>query len=88
MPQGRPTKAFTLHAALTEEDRALRGVLELLADLSLVISNGIPSRLGVGKSRNVYGEEQKKLDVWANDLLVTKLLKSGLIRQVGSRRVR
>ena len=84
MPQGRPTKAFTLHAALAEEDRTLRGVLELLADLSLAISDGIPSRLGVGKGRNVYGEEQKKLDVWANDLLVTKLLKSGLIRQVGS----
>jgi fructose-1,6-bisphosphatase I len=84
LPQRRPTKAFTLRDALSKEDRALRNALELLADLSLVISDGIPSRLGVGKSRNVYGEEQKKLDVWANDLLVTKLLKSGLVREVGS----
>jgi len=62
----------------------LRKVLELLADLSLVISRGIPRRLGVGQSRNIYGETQEKLDIWANDLLITRLLKSELIREVGS----
>jgi fructose-1,6-bisphosphatase I len=84
LPQGRPTKAFTLRDALAKEDTTLSKTVELLADLSLVISNGIPSRLGVSKGKNVYGEEQKKLDVWANDLLVTKLLKSGLVKEVGS----
>jgi fructose-1,6-bisphosphatase I len=84
LPEGRPTKAFTLREALNQEDRGLRNVVELLANLSLTISAGIPRRLGVGKTRNVYGEEQKKLDIWANDLFVTKLLKSGLVRQVGS----
>jgi len=75
---------LTLREALSGEDQALRKTLELLAELSLVISKSIPNRLGVGKSRNVYGETQKKLDVWANDLTVGKLLKSGLVRQVGS----
>ena len=84
MPRRGPSAALTLHEALSEEDLALRKTLELLADLSLVISKGIPSRLGAHGGLNIYGEKQKKLDVWANDLIITKLLKSGLVRQVGS----
>lgn len=84
MRQGGPPKPLTLCEALKGEDRGIGKTVELLADLSLIISNGIPRRLGVGKSRNIYGETQEKLDIWANDLIIRRLLKSELIRSVAS----
>ncbi len=74
----------TLNDTLEGEDTSLRRLISLLAELGLVISRQIPRHLGMTQTRNIYGERQEKLDVWANDLIVKKLMKSGLVRQVGS----
>jgi fructose-1,6-bisphosphatase I len=74
----------TLNDALESEDASLRKLISLLAELGLVISRQIPRHLGMAETRNIYGERQEKLDLWANDLITNKLMASGLVRQVGS----
>lgn len=44
----------------------------------------IPKALGTTEGVNVYGERQTELDVWSNELLTRKLVKSGLVSQVAS----
>ncbi len=44
----------------------------------------IPRALGTTEGVNVYGERQTELDVWSNELLTKKLIKSGLVSQVAS----
>ena len=68
------------------EDRALKKLLYLTAELSFEIVNQIPRSLtptGV-EGTNAYGEKQTPIDFWSNELLVRKLLRSGLVRQVAS----
>ncbi len=76
--------SITLDDALESEDTSFRKVISLLAELGLVIARQIPQHLGIARTRNIYGERQEKLDVWANDLIANKLLASGLVSQVGS----
>jgi fructose-1,6-bisphosphatase I len=44
----------------------------------------IPRALGITKGVNIYGETQTELDVWSNELLTRRLLKSGLVKEVAS----
>lgn len=44
----------------------------------------IPKALGTTEGVNVYGERQTELDVWSNELLTRKLVKSGLVSEVAS----
>jgi fructose-1,6-bisphosphatase I len=74
----------TLDDALESEDTSFRKVISLLAELGLLIGRQIPQHLGMARTRNIYGERQENLDVWANDLIANKLLASGLVSQVGS----
>lgn len=76
--------ARTLTDALQSEDRNFRKLVSLLADLSLQIVAEIPRALGVTEGVNVYGETQTEIDVWSNELLTKKLMKSGLVDQVAS----
>lgn len=77
-------KYSTLKEVLATEDRSLCKLISLLADLSSIISREIPRRLGTTENVNVYDEKQLNLDVWANDLLAHRLLRSGLVKQVAS----
>lgn len=77
-------KRLTLKETLLREDRALRNLITLLADLSLTIAREIPRTLGSTKGVNIYGEKQLQLDVWSNNLITHKLLSSGLVKQVAS----
>jgi len=72
---------------LRNEDRGLRKLILLLAELSLSIAAEIPKSLGGTNQYNVYGEKQAEMDVWTNDLLTKKLSKSGLVRQVASEEI-
>jgi len=74
----------TLEDALKNEDRKLRKLVSVLAELSLVIARQIPRKLGLAQTSNLYGERQEVLDVWTNNLIARRLLKSGLVRQVAS----
>lgn len=77
-----PTR--TLGDVLESEDQALRKLVALLGDLSFQIVAEIPRALGTTEGVNIYGEPQTQIDVWSNDLLTKRLLKSGLVRQVAS----
>ena len=81
-PASRP--AITLREAIGSEDPNLRQVVAILAELSVVISSEIPNHFGLSQTYNVYGEKQEKLDIWANDLISQRLLRSGFVRQVAS----
>ncbi len=48
------------------------------------IVSEIPKALGTTEGVNIYGEQQTQLDVWSNELLTKKLVKSGLVNQVAS----
>jgi len=74
----------TLGQVLREEDKSLRRLILLLADQSLTIAAEIPRTLGGTTRLNVYGEKQAEIDVWSNDLLTRKLIKSRLVKQIGS----
>ncbi len=52
--------------------------------MSFEIVNKVPHALGTTEGVNIYGEKQTQIDVWANDLLVQRLLKSGLVKRVAS----
>lgn len=74
----------TLTNIVESEDQGLRKLLSLTAELSFEIVNKVPHALGSTEGVNIYGEKQTEIDVWANELLVTKLLKSGLVKHVAS----
>src|SRR5689334_6888711 len=59
-------------------------VLDALADAGLRIATelqraALHDRLGDTGTANVQGEQQTKLDVWANDVVVDALTKSGVV---------
>ena len=74
----------SLVEVLKKEDRSLRKLIVLIADLSHSIAAEIPKTLGGTTQLNVYGERQQKIDVWTNDLLTRKLAKSHLVKQIAS----
>ncbi len=74
----------TLGDVIDSEDQAFRRLVALLADLSQRVVVQIPHSLGITKGVNIYGETQTEIDVWSNELLTKKLLKSGLVSQVAS----
>jgi fructose-1,6-bisphosphatase I len=75
---------LTLADFLDTEDRSLRGLVLLLASLSLRIAKEIPSGVGFSGGVNMYGERQLQIDTWASELLTHKLTKSGFVSQVAS----
>ena len=77
----------SLVEVLQKEDRSLRKLILLLADLSFKIAAEIPKTLGGTNRQNVYGESQQEIDVWANDLLTKKLAKSLLVKQIASEEI-
>ena len=77
----------SLIEVLQEEDRSLRKLVLLLAELSLSIAAEIPKTLGGTDRFNVYGEKQAEIDVRTNDLLTKKLAKSHLVKQVASEEI-
>ena len=77
----------SLVEALQNEDRSLRKLILLLAELSLSIATEIPKALGGTSRVNVYGEKQAEIDVLTNELLTRKLAKSHLVKQIASEEI-
>jgi len=84
LPGSGPMRQTSMGEVLQSEDRSLRKLIILLADLSLSIAAQIPKSLGGTNRYNVYGEKQAEIDVRTNDLVTKKLAKSHLVRQVAS----
>ena len=77
----------SLAEILQKEDRSLRKLILLLANLSLSIAAEIPKTLGGTSRLNVYGDKQQEMDVWSNDLLTKKLAESHLVKQIASEEI-
>ena len=81
--------SFDAHLAATDAPEGLKTVLSLLAGTcaeisDLVAGGALSGVLGASGAVNVQDEEQKKLDVIANDILTDALLASPAVAGVGS----
>jgi fructose-1,6-bisphosphatase I len=69
---------------LQEADDELAKLIVNFARLSIHIRNEFPHRLGDAGTKNIYGEDQKALDVWTNEFLMNELFDTGLVKTVAS----
>jgi len=60
----------------------IKNALLKIAEVSKTISKGFVTRQRVSNTFNVYGEKQLAMDKWADDLLITKLGKTGLVNKI------
>jgi fructose-1,6-bisphosphatase I len=55
-----------------------------IAEVSKDISRGFITHQGKAQSDNIYGEQQARMDVWADGLFIKELGESGLVRYLAS----
>src|SRR5690606_30923260 len=91
-----PTKVTTLERYILDEERihpeATGELTNLLYDIALAAKliaaqirrAGLVNILGSAQARNVQGEEQQKLDVWANETMKNALNHTGRICAMAS----
>ncbi|MFH0860910.1 MAG: class 1 fructose-bisphosphatase [Candidatus Altiarchaeota archaeon] len=72
----------SLNEHLQDIDDDVAKIVLAVADITDTIHAELPHRRGKAGSENIYGEEQKALDVWTNDVLADALLKTGLVKTV------
>jgi len=79
-------KDVTLKEFLAQKkvDKDLTDLIMLLTSQAIPIRQEFPHRFGDAGTKNKYGEDQKALDVWVNDLLTKVMLDSGLVKMVVS----
>lgn len=65
-------------------DDDLKQVVIRISEVTKKISRGFASRQGVSDSSNVYGEQQLAMDKWADELLISELRPSGLVKSFAS----
>ncbi len=70
------------HLAGQAED--VKQVMLRIGEVAKTIRRGFATRQGASGSSNVYGEQQAAMDVWADELLISGLRDSGLVRYVAS----
>ncbi|MBC8225250.1 fructose-1,6-bisphosphatase [Candidatus Bathyarchaeota archaeon] len=70
------------HLAGQAED--VKQVILRISDVAKTIRGGFATRQGASDASNVYGEQQAAMDVWADELLISELRDSGLVRYVAS----
>ena len=75
---------ITLGEHIQELDDELAELISKLCELSILIRRELPHRLGREGTLNVSGEQQTKIDVWANDVFIEGLTQTGLISQLAS----
>ncbi|MCW3989218.1 MAG: fructose-1,6-bisphosphatase [Candidatus Bathyarchaeota archaeon] len=75
---------MNLETHLSRHDEDVKNVILRISEVAKTISGGFASRQGASDSSNVYGERQSALDVWADELLISDLRDSGLVRYLAS----
>jgi fructose-1,6-bisphosphatase I len=65
-------------------DKDIVGAILGIADVSKTISKGFITHQGKAESDNIYGEQQARMDVWADGLFIKELGESGLVRYLAS----
>lgn len=66
---------------LSDEVAAIINTVTALTD---EIFTELPHRRGAAGTKNIFGEEQKALDVWTNDVLVEAIMKTGVVKTIVS----
>jgi fructose-1,6-bisphosphatase I len=75
---------MNLETHLAEHDEDLKQVVLRISEVAKTISRGFATRQGVSDTSNVYGEQQAAMDVWADELLISELKDSKLVRFIAS----
>ena len=75
---------MNLETHLAEHDEDLKQVILRISEVAKTISRGFATRQGVSDTSNVYGEQQAAMDVWADELLISELKDSKLVRFIAS----
>jgi fructose-1,6-bisphosphatase I len=65
-------------------DRDLASLIVKIGAVCRDIRSGFSANLGCSDTENVYGERQMELDKWADQLLISELKASGLVRYLAS----
>ncbi|MBU0980958.1 MAG: fructose-1,6-bisphosphatase [Nanoarchaeota archaeon] len=75
---------FPEHLKREGVDKDMAKVMMLLADLAKPISKAFLTQRHMSNKRNVYGEKQHQLEVWADQQFINELKKSRLVRTIAS----
>jgi len=75
---------MNLETHLAGQDEDVKQVILRISEVAKTIRGGFATRQGASDSSNVYGEQQAAMDVWADELLISGLRDSGLVRYVAS----
>lgn len=75
---------MNLETHLSEHDEDVKQVILHVSEVAKKISRGFATRQGVSDSSNIYGERQVAMDVWADELLISELRGSKLVRHLAS----
>ena len=73
-----------LETHLAGQDEDVKRVILRISEVAKTIRRGFATRQGASGSSNVYGEQQVAMDVWADELLISELRDSRLVRYVAS----
>ncbi|MCW4051433.1 MAG: fructose-1,6-bisphosphatase [Candidatus Bathyarchaeota archaeon] len=65
---------------LKNGDMEIAQVVLRIAKVTKTISRGFATRQGISDSSNIYGEQQLAMDKWADELILSDLKASGLVR--------
>ncbi|ODS41974.1 MAG: hypothetical protein MSIBF_01060 [Candidatus Altiarchaeales archaeon IMC4] len=72
----------SLNEHVQELDAELAKIITAVASLTDRIHSELPHRRGMAGTKNVFGEDQKALDVWTNDVIVEALMKTAVVKTI------
>jgi fructose-1,6-bisphosphatase I len=72
------------HLKKSQVPENVAGCILLLAENAKKIKTAFLTHQGLAGSKNEYGEEQKKLDIYADELLIQSFSESGLVAELAS----
>jgi fructose-1,6-bisphosphatase I len=75
---------MNLETHLSDHGENIKQVILRLSEVSKKISKGFATKQGISDSSNIYGERQVAIDVWADELLISELRDSRLVRYLAS----
>ncbi len=74
----------TLSEYITDLDEGLAKIILAVSGTTDTIFASLPHRRGAAGTENIYGEEQKALDVWTNDILCEAFKATGVVKAIVS----
>lgn len=73
-----------LDTHISSHNEDVKQVVLCISEVAKKISKGFATRRGTSDTSNVYGEQQQAMDVWADELLISELRDSNLVRYLAS----